>query len=351
MSQEKWFNKKKNIHETYLGRKNKLDESNKEFVKICKLPQKQLKNYLIMSLYEWGYKDVVVGDGFVYAKGSIPFCLTAHMDTVHEKPVTDTYEYNKNGHWIISSPQGIGGDDRCGIYMIQNILRKGYKPYVIFCEDEEIGCVGSKKFCKTNLIEEVGKECKYIIELDRGNGNDAVFYDCDNKDFEKFITENTKYVTAHGSCSDISYLCPSAKIAGVNLSCGYYNAHTLGEYVDMTEMARTQETVEKLLNTECVQYEYIEKQYTYYGGYGYYGGGLSNYYSKKYASWYEDDDEFVTLKVLEVNFMNPETNEYDFDVIEGTDENACWVEFFLNNPNVSWNCIVDYDYYGSAYGK
>lgn len=339
MSQERWFCKKTNKMVEYKGRKNKLVPENEEFVKICKLEQKQLKNFLIMELYGYGYKDVVVGDGFVYAKGSIPFCLTAHMDTVHTETVRDTYEFNKNGDYLISSPQGIGGDDRCGVYMILNLLKKGYKPYVVFCEDEEIGCQGSKKFCKTNLINEL-KNCKYIIELDRGNGNDAVYYDCDNEDFELFITSNTGYKTAQGSCSDISYLCPECKVAGVNLSCGYYNAHTLGEYVNMTEMKRTQDVVEKLLNTECIQYEYIEKVYKYGRYDDYYCYGWSGYTPTKKSASTKTYWDYV---MMEITYKDKSGNTI-VTAMEGVDENECWTQFFYNYPDVCFNDVLDWDY-------
>lgn len=335
MSQEVWWNKKENKHCEYKGRKNKLIPENEGFVKICKLEQKQLKNYLAMFLYEVGYEEVTLDDGFIYAKGSIPFCLTAHMDTVHQDVVKTTYEFNKEGDYIISSSQGIGGDDRCGIYMITELLKKGYKPYVVFCEDEEIGCVGSKKFCKTKFVDEIGEYCKYIIELDRANKNDAVFYECDNEEFEKFITENTGYKTAVGSCSDISYLCPATKLAGVNLSCGYYNPHTLGEYVNMTEMQRTQDTVEKLLNTECVQYEYIERAYGLNHYYGW-GWNYGNYYSSKI----EKDD----VCYMEITF-NDEKGKPVTVFEEGCSEDACWVAFFMDNPTVSFDHVIDWDYY------
>lgn len=339
MSQEKWFNKKTSTYMNYKGRKNKLVDENKEFVRICKLTQKQLKSELAIFLFEQGYEDIHVGDGFIYAKGEIPFVLTAHMDTVHSQVVQTTYEFNKNGDYLISSPQGIGGDDRCGIYMIMNIIRKGYKPYIIFCEDEEVGCVGSKLFCKTNYVKEL-KDCKYFIELDRANSTDAVFYDCDNKEFTEFITSTTGYKKDYGSCSDISYLCPATKIAGVNLSCGYYNAHTLGEYVNMTEMNNTQKVVEKLLETECVQYEYIEREYyTYSNAYGDYSW-IENYYGRKtYAT---ETKHGYTYLALEVTVVTKDQEE-DYIYVEGTDENECWVNFFFENPTLCFNNVLDWN--------
>ena len=173
------------------GKKNQT--SYPAFIEICKASQKELKKMLEIVLFEMWYEELITGDGYLYAKGTIPVLLTAHMDTVHKENVKDFYEYydkEKKQH-IISSPQGIGGDDRCGVYMILEII-KTHKCSVLFCEDEEIGGVGSDKFCKTELVKELS-ELKYLIELDRANGTDAVFYDCDNDDFTKFIEDNTGY--------------------------------------------------------------------------------------------------------------------------------------------------------------
>ena len=166
----------------YKGLKNETKFP--EFVQLCKYTQEELKEILPLRLVHAGYTTVIKGNGYIYAKGDIPYLLTAHMDTVHRSPVKDFYEYtDANGNHIISSPQGIGGDDRCGIYMILEIIKE-FKPSILFCEDEEVGGVGARKFIQTDLAKEL--EFNYAIELDRRGSNDAVFYDCDNEDFEEF---------------------------------------------------------------------------------------------------------------------------------------------------------------------
>lgn len=119
---------------------------------------------LISKMSEYDYEIIVsaADDGYIYAKGDIPIMLVAHMDTVHTKDVKEIYV---SDYGNITSPQGIGGDDRCGIYMITQLLHK--KPYVLFTENEEIGCRGAKQFAKdyndpnTSLPK---AEVKYIIE-------------------------------------------------------------------------------------------------------------------------------------------------------------------------------------------
>ena len=197
------------------------------FETILRLPQMELKKTLKAELKSRGY-PVTDKQGFLYAEGTIPVLLVAHMDTVHRQPVEQIC-YSEDGA-VAMSPQGIGGDDRCGAWMILQILCTA-KCHVLFCEDEEIGCVGAKKFTRGSLRPQVN----YIVELDRRGSNDAVFYRCDNPEFEDFVT-SFGFETAGGSCSDISYIAPYLETAAVNISCGYYCEHQRYEYIRLEEM-------------------------------------------------------------------------------------------------------------------
>ena len=342
-----YYSNRKNYD--FKGKKNKTKYP--EFVKICKLNQMDLKILLPELLIERGYCDVVSGDGYVYAKGEIPVLLTAHMDTVHKENIKDFYEYydkKKNQH-IISSPQGIGGDDRCGVYMILEII-KTHKCSVLFCEDEEIGGIGSNKFCLTDLIYDL-ENLNYLIELDRANGDDAVFYDCDNKNFTNFILDNTGYVEDYGSFSDISTLSPECRVASVNLSCGYYNAHTTSEYVIVEEMLNTIETVKKLLDTESEQFEYIERYYgrcygSYYGRYydGYYDDDYYDY-GYSYAKKHNDENTSNRLKSLMIHILDEETYTIKTYVANGTSVLEAFGKFFIKNHEFCYDDIFDYEHY------
>ena len=197
--------------------------------KICRMSQMELKDFTAKELTKT-HKEIYVDDGFVYAKGTFPVLLIAHLDTVHEQlPKTICYD-EKTG--IMSSPEGIGGDDRCGVYMVLDIVKK-FHCSVLFCEDEEIRNVGAKKFLQNKLS--AGLSFNYMIEFDRKARNDAVFYNCANPEFEKFITREY-FETAEGTSADISSLAPALGCAAVNLSTGDYDAHTLGEYIVLPEM-------------------------------------------------------------------------------------------------------------------
>ena len=164
----------------YEGKKNQ--SKSPFFINICVLSQPRLKKFVTKQLHKY-YPKVIKADGFVQAQGTDPVLLTAHIDTVHKSEVVDYYEkefYNFDKRRMehkISSPQGIGGDDRCGVFMILSILKQtDLRPSILFCEDEEIGGVGSTKFCKTEYAEDL-KGLKFFVELDRANAKDAVFYD------------------------------------------------------------------------------------------------------------------------------------------------------------------------------
>lgn len=90
-------------------------------------------------------------------------------------------------------------------------------------------------------------DVKYIIELDRSGYYDCVFYRCGNPEFREYI-ESFGFTTKQGTASDISILGPAWDIATVNLSVGYYNAHTVDEYIDYLQLENTIGVVKNILN-------------------------------------------------------------------------------------------------------
>lgn len=201
------------------------------------------------------YDKVIATDKYIVAIGDTPIALVAHLDTVFSKMPNDIYyDRVKNVMW---SPTGLGADDRAGVYSIVQIIKKGYRPTIIFTTDEEKGCLGSIELVKD--IPNAPTELKYIIQLDRRGSNDCVFYDCINEEFEEYV-ETFGFVTHCGSFSDISAICPDWGVAGVNLSIGYYNEHTESEILNIGEMLETTKRVMKMLDDvdNAAAYEYIE---------------------------------------------------------------------------------------------
>lgn len=273
--------------------KNKVTEQplvlpiNKKLInKLITSSIKQLFQYLPIKLKELGYQVVNINtNSYIYAPGTIPIMLVAHIDTVFNKPPqTRQIQYDNNILYSSSKTNGIGADDRAGIYSILEIVRGNSStnkpggnsniqlPHILFTTDEEIGGLGAKIATK-----ELNPDIKYIIELDRKGKNDCVFYDCHNEEFISYI-ESFGFKYAYGSYSDISKLCPIWNIAGVNLSIGYYNQHTSNEYLNITEMSETIEKVKLMINN------LPDNTFQYYTGNSTYYCGGNNYYISNYKT-------------------------------------------------------------------
>ena len=326
----------------------------KKFKDFCCMTQEGVKEYMAKYLASKKY-EVINEDGFLYAKGDIPVLLVAHMDTVHKELCTSVIRVGNR----FSSPQGIGGDDRCGIFIIANLIKKLHCS-VLLLEDEEIGTVGAKKFTKTDYINNL--DVNFMIEFDRKGNNDAVFYTCDNEDFTNHVLDNTGYKLTTGSWTDISVLMPASKLCGVNLSCGYYSPHTLAEYVNYDEMMDTISAAEVLINAECEKpFEYVAKTYkpsTYNSNFRSYGGNSYNYYPD-YNSYGSSNDIYdinygtsedlctkarkdVSLE-LTVTIIDTEGQE-EFLFAEGRTKGECWLDLFTSYPGICFNDIVEYEF-------
>ena len=326
----------------YKGVKNKTEFT--DFMNLCKMTQKELKEYL-RNYFTLIGREVICEKGFLYIKGDIPVLLTAHLDTVHEESVKDFYEYiDENGNHILSSPQGIGGDDRCGVYAILGITAKR-NVSILFCEDEEIGGAGALEFCESKYIDDLSK-MKFLIELDRKGEDEAVFYECENKEFTDFILNETGFKKEYGSFSDISFLAPYSKIAAVNLSVGYYNAHTSREEVHVEKMLHSIDVIIDLIDASekiSEPFEYIESEYVY--GYGYVTS--PRYDSYDYYDAY--DNHAVYIEIIYPKEIIFEDGYSDWEevsaVYHGCSIEDCFGQFFIDHPNICYSDIIDYYFF------
>ena len=236
-------------------------------------------------------KCILRKGSYILVKGEAPVLLVAHMDTVHKVPVRDIC-VSKDGD-ILMSPQGIGGDDRCGVYaLVSCYALSPVKPWLLFTCDEETGGKGASMFAKDYpRLPKALRDIKVLIEIDRRGSDDAVYYDCDNTDLEDYITSKG-FTTDWGSYSDICDIAPAMGVAAVNLSSGYYNAHQTHEYIVRSELMNTIKRVCSIIQDACdpnfPRYEFIERVYQptlwKYGGYS----GWSSYDHLEYEDDYAD---------------------------------------------------------------
>lgn len=309
----------------YKGRKNKTDFS--DLVKILKMTQPKLKEYLKGELNKYNYEVIYnySKHGYLYAKGKIPVLLIAHMDTVHTKVIKDFYEYYdkvKQTH-TLSSPQGIGGDDRCGVWSILKILEAGLRPWILFVEDEEIGCLGSQTFCKSEYINDISENVKFMIEIDRRGNNDLVFYEDDNSGWHRYCEEITGYKEEYGSYTDICELSEASGVASVNISSGYYSEHTLEETIVVEETLNTIEAVKKMIIDSKNQPQYA--------------------YDPRIWGWYNNNlyiKENNSTHPWEVIFLDVEQGLEDSEVAYGDTKEDAMLDFLTQvRPDVPFEYV------------
>lgn len=303
---------------------------------ICRMTMKELIQYIIALFPQDAFTHGGQGDSeWLYHRGTVPILLTAHLDTVHKQPVK-TVVYS-NGR--MSSPEGIGGDDRCGVYMILKLLQS-YDCHVLFCCGEETGFKGSYEWSRTwdKTSPEVA-DVKYIIELDRRGTNDAVYYDCDNPAFSDFI-EQEYWTLDYGSGSDISVIAPTLGIAAVNLSCGYFDEHQTKESIDLkvveNNILEIGKLIQRSLADDVPQYEYIRKpKYCHYDYDNYTG---YSWHDKYYQPMLDADELTLTAK----SFSEQDGRHWLSS--HGMTKAECIANLFLEHPSLCLNDITDYEW-------
>lgn len=218
------------------------DKDYRLFEKLVSLNEKQMVQAMT-QLIKSKYDNVIATKDYIIAIGDIPIALVAHMDTVFKFPVSDLYYDQKKG--VLWSPEGLGADDRAGIFAIIKILQDGLRPSVILTTGEEDGGVGACAICERY------PDCpipglKYMIQLDRHGTNDCVFYDCYCPEFVDYV-ESFGFCERWGSFTDISFLMPEWQIVGVNLSVGYEDEHSKQEILCINPLFDTIKKVKKML--------------------------------------------------------------------------------------------------------
>ena len=303
----------------------------KTYKNLCHLTERNVMQ-MMANFLKSKYQTIYVTPAYIYAVGDIPVTLVAHTDTVFLTPPSiDNFFYDKEKN-VVWNPDGMGADDRAGVFAIIYILRTtSLRPSIILTTKEEIGCIGASKMITQH--KELAPT-KFMIQLDRRHISDSVYYDCDNPEFEKFIN-GFGFTTAIGILSDISILAPHYKCAAVNLSIGYKNEHTSSEILYVDGMFNTITKVINILtevqnNQDIPFFEYIE---------------AVNYYGWPYYNFYDDDEDNFLQYSKGTKVQCDVCKKYvDYDKtlpikIEGRPRNMCLDCYATYYNRVAWcNC-------------
>lgn len=198
------------------------------------------------------YGNIIAQKG----EGMMP-CVCSHLDTVHS--VVNGYEviYKDN---IVYSPSGIGGDDKCGIITALIALERRQKVKAIFFSSEEVGLIGS-----SSIDDSYFSNISFLIGVDRKGNSDFICMDgSDYTVSNQLIADTSGTLERHGYSPCTGLITDSIGlwrdgigISAVNVSCGYYNAHTNSEYINLDDLNRCIYFVLDLI----ADTEYSEMQY------------------------------------------------------------------------------------------
>jgi len=218
-----------------------------------------LRHFLLMETYRiFGLfgtlPNAVRGDKFVYVPGTRDWTkralIVAHADTVRNKPLEAwALGYNRSSATFFTTDQDcLGADDRAGVAAAWLLAASGHS--VLICDEEEIGCIGATS-AVNSIIGEL--ECHaFAVEIDRAGSEEMVFYSgTSNADFKEWLSKQfVGWKQGWGSFTDISEICPSANICGVNLAAGYRNQHSNREYLSVEAWLETMEQLKAVLELE-----------------------------------------------------------------------------------------------------
>lgn len=215
-------------------------------------------------------------------------CLASHIDQVQDHHNKDFKVFEYNGDvfaWSAKSheQQGLGADDKNGIFICLELLKKFDVMKVAFFVGEEVGCKGSRA-----VDLDFFKDCRFIVEPDRRGGEDlitemSVGKVCSDDFIAATGYKEFGYKFARGTITDVGELVErGVGISCLNLSCGYYNAHTDEEITVLDELENCLALVNNIVEncTDVYPFKYEPHNYGGYSGrYGYsgYRGGYGSY--------------------------------------------------------------------------
>ena len=174
-------------------------------------------------------------------------CLVAHIDTIHRDCRRKIYfDPVSRIYW---SPDGLGADDRAGVWGCM-ALREKYGCMVLLTDGEEWGGLGAIEAARI-FGNQFKKDVDFFIELDRRGRGQAVFYNWESDEFQKYILR-FGFKKHFGTFSDISIVGSNLEIPSVNLSAGYYNEHRVNEYLIYPHLLLTLKKVGEILTEKRI---------------------------------------------------------------------------------------------------
>ena len=214
-------------------------------------------------------------------------CLVAHIDQVQSIHSRDFQAIETKDIIFGYSPknkrlEGLGADDKNGVWICLKCLMKYDNLKVAFFVGEEVGCIGSSK-----ADMDFFKDVRFVIQCDRRGSNDLITSICSTEISSKEFIEATEheqfgYHLEEGMMTDVLTLKENGlAVSAVNMSCGYYDPHSDHEFTVKRDLLNCLSFVEHIIEncTETYPHEYDYKMGGFYG--------FDDYFYEYYDELYE----------------------------------------------------------------
>ncbi|MFI3164625.1 MAG: hypothetical protein R3Y65_09350 [Bacillota bacterium] len=200
--------------------------------------------------------------------------LVAHLDQVQDLHSKDFKAIETSdiifGYSAKNRRQeGLGADDKNGIWIALKCLQLYDAIKVAFFVQEEIGCIGS-----SHAKMEFFDDCRFVIGCDRkGNSDIITNINWTTLCSEEFLTncgaERFGYAEQSGFITDVGELKQNGlSVSCINLSCGYYEPHTDHEITVKSDLLNCLEFVKYIIENCTEVYPHTDYDDFQYMGYG-----------------------------------------------------------------------------------
>lgn len=228
---------------------------------------RQLPGNISMSKDKFGNLYVVKGESESYP------CLVSHIDQVSHCNHSKDFKAIETRDIIFGySPknrrfENLGADDKNGVFICLECLKKHDAIKVVFFREEEVGCRGSSE-AMMSFFDDI----RFVIQPDRKGNSDLITnisYSelCSEKFLEEVEPEKWGCREENGLMTDVLTLKENGLgVSCINVSCGYYNPHTDEEVTVKKDLMKSLSFIEHIIEDCTDVYPHI-LDYGYWGRY------------------------------------------------------------------------------------
>lgn len=226
--------------------------------------------FVSKKLTDLGVSFTIDKAGNIYAtkgKATTFPCIAAHLDEVHQAREKGYEVLFVKDEFIIGFNSGkrefngIGADDKNGIWICLRCLEKYDNLKCVFFVGEEQGCIGSHQ-ADMKFFD----DCRFVLQCDRKGNSDfinRIYGDslCSSHFLKDANLKEHGYKEENGMQTDVRTLKDRGlEISCANISCGYYYPHTPHEMTNIEDLKKCRKLVEHIIENCREVYTYKEER-------------------------------------------------------------------------------------------